>query len=160
MTPMAYVEEEITIQILPYSLLYTVPTAQDNPNTIIAAMDPTTAVEGTTSIVQEELPTMDCLVGPPFLNLDVDCDLSPPSPFSLKQLELIFEMKGYMMEQLHWYTLISKKIDMLFDALSNTRFKKRCMACTQPFALTPNDDTPQGDSLDGRFHCSNIPPNG
>jgi hypothetical protein len=110
--PMAFMEEEFPeepIQVPPESLLYMVPDAQDRPNTSIAAMDTTTTMEGATCIVQEETPMMDCPVRPPLLNPEAECDQSPPSLFSLEQLELIFEMRGYMMEQLHRHTLISSK---------------------------------------------------
>ena len=53
---------------------------------------------------------------PPLLNPEAESDQSPPCLFSLEQLELIFEMRGYMMEQLHQHTLISSKFDLLFDA--------------------------------------------
>jgi hypothetical protein len=74
---MAFVEEEIPeepIQVPLESLLYTVPDAQDIPNTNIATMDLARAMEGATCIVQEELFTTDCSTGSPLLNPDADCD--------------------------------------------------------------------------------------
>jgi hypothetical protein len=159
---MDFMEEEILeepIQVPLESLLYMVPDAQDNPNTNIAAIDSVMAMEGATCIVQEELPMTDHLDGPPLLNPVVDCDQSQPSLFRPENLEIIFEMIGYMMEQLHQKTLISSRIDMLYDTFSNGPVKKRFSTCTQPFALTPSDDTPYRISLDGRFHCPHIPPN-
>jgi hypothetical protein len=97
MPPMAFVEEEFPeepIQVPPESLLYTVLDAQDSPNTSIATTDTTTALEGATCIVQEEIPMMDRPTEPPLLNPDADCNQSPPSLFSPEQLDLIFEMRG------------------------------------------------------------------
>jgi hypothetical protein len=130
--PMAYVEEEFPeepIQVPPEFLLYTVPDSQDRPNTNIATMDTTTTMEGATCIVQEEIPPKDRPTGPPLPNPDMVCDQSPPSLFTLEHLELIFEMRSYMMEQLHRHTLISSRLDMLFDAFSNAPVKQRCPTC-------------------------------
>jgi hypothetical protein len=68
---MAFVEEEFPeepIQVPPESLLYTVPDAHDCPNTSVVATDAVVAMDGTTCIVQEELPTTNCSSHPPPLN--------------------------------------------------------------------------------------------
>jgi hypothetical protein len=65
---MAYVEEEFPeeqITVQPDSLLYTVPDHHDRPNTSLPTIPTTTALEGTTCIVQEEIPWVDRPVEPP-----------------------------------------------------------------------------------------------
>jgi hypothetical protein len=159
--PMAYVEEEIPeepILVPPDSLLYMVPDPQDRPNTSLTTMDTEATMEGATCIVQEEIPWMDRPTEPPLPTSDTGRDPSSPNFLTLEHLELIFEMRRYMMEQLHRHTLLSSRIDMLFDAFSSTSVKQRCLTCVQPFSFTPHDDTPD-DSSDGRFHCSNSPSN-
>jgi hypothetical protein len=139
--------------------LYMVLDAHDSPNTNVVATDAVTTMDGTTCIVQEELPMIDYRVEPPPLNPVEDCDQTPPSLFSPEQMELIFEIRGYMMEQLHRHTLISSYIDMLFDTFSNALAKQRCSTCTQPYVLKPSDGTLHSGSLDGRFHYSHSPSN-
>jgi hypothetical protein len=134
-------------------------TPQDRPNTNILAMDTEEAMEGATCIVQEEIPQMDCLVEPTFLNSDMRHDQSSPNPLNLEKLELIFKMRSYMMEQLHWHTLISSIINMLFNAFSSMSVKEICPTCAQHFSLKPQEDTSHGDSSDGKFHCSKNPSN-
>jgi hypothetical protein len=92
-------------------------------------MDTTKTMEGAIFIVQEEIPLKDHLEGPPLPNPDMVCGQNPPSLFTLDILELIFEMKRYMMEHLHRHTLISSRLDMLFDAFSNKLVKQRCPTC-------------------------------
>jgi hypothetical protein len=100
---MTFVEEEFLeepIHVPPNSLLYMVLDAKDSPNTSIATNDTTTTLEGTTCIIQEEISMNDSSVDPPLLNPDANYNWSPPSLFNPKQLDFIFEMRGYMMEQL------------------------------------------------------------
>jgi hypothetical protein len=142
--PMAYVEEEILkepITVPPDSLLYTVPDLHDRPNTSLPAIDTTTALEGATCIVQEEIPWADRPTEPPFPTSDMDRDLSSPCFLAPEHLELIFEMRRDMMEQLHRHTLLSSRIDMLFDAFSSMPIKQRCPTCAQPYVFTPHDGT-------------------
>jgi hypothetical protein len=123
MPPMAYVEEEILeepIMVPPDSLLYMVPDPHDRPNTSLTTMDTVAALEGATCIVQEEIPWTDRPTEPPLPTSDMDRDSSSPWTFWHREhLELIFEMRRDMMEQLHRHTLLSSRIDMLFDAFSS-----------------------------------------
>jgi hypothetical protein len=110
------------------------------------------AMDSATCIVHEELPKMDFRAEPPVLNPVEDCDQTPPNVFNPEQLEIIFEIRGYMMEKLHQHTLISRCIDMLFDVFSNAPSKQRYPTCMQPCMLKPNDGTFHSGSPDGSFH--------
>ena len=63
------------------------------------------------------------------------------------------------MEQIHRNTLLSSRIDMLFDTISSVSVKQRCLTYALPFSFTPHGDNPHGDTPDGIFHCSKIPSN-
>jgi len=82
-----------------------------------------TTMEGATCTVQEEIPLAEHPIGPPFLNPNRECDQITSSLLTLEHLELIFEMRSYMMEQLHRHTLLSSRIDLLFDTFLNTLVK-------------------------------------
>jgi hypothetical protein len=159
---MAFVEEEFLeepIQVPLESLLYTVLNAHDSPDTSVVVIDPVTTIDGTTYIIQEELLTTDCRSEPSPLNPVLDCDQTPPNLFILEKLEIIFEIRGYMMEQLHQHTLISIYINMLFDVFLNTPAKLRCLTCVQPYVLKPSDGTLHNGSLDDMLHYSHSPSN-
>jgi hypothetical protein len=150
--PMAYVEEEFPeepITVPPDSLLYTVLDHHDRPNTSLPAIATTTTLEGTTCIVQEEIPWADRPVEPPPHTSAMARELHSPCFLAPEHLELIFEMRRDMMEQLHRHTLLSSRLDMLFDAFSCTQSKQRCPTCAQPYVFTPH-----GDTLDAGFNSS------
>jgi hypothetical protein len=125
------------------------------PTPVRVVTGTTTAMEGATCTIQEEFP----IVAPPPLNTVEECDQTPPNLFSPEQLELIFDIRGYMADQLHRDTLINNRIDMLFDAFSNAPAKQRCPTCAQPFVLQPNDGILHSGALDDRFHGSHNPSN-
>jgi hypothetical protein len=58
------------------------------------------------------------LVPPPLFAIP-EFFLALPPLFSLEQLELIFELRSQMEDQLHRDTLMSQRINMLYDAFSN-----------------------------------------
>jgi hypothetical protein len=121
---MAYVEEEIPeepITVFPDSLLYIVLDPQDWPNTSLPATATADAMEGATCIIQEEIPLADRPVEPPPPTSAMARDSHSPCFLALEHLELIFEMRRDMMEQLHRHTLLSNRLDILFDAFSCTQ---------------------------------------
>jgi hypothetical protein len=70
--------------------------------------------------------------------------LASPRTWCLSQehLQLIFDMRRDVEEQLHRQTTLSRCLDVLFDALSSEPAKSRCPTCCQPFvfALRPTED--------------------
>jgi hypothetical protein len=90
-------------------------------------------MDDTTCIIQEELP----IVEPPPLNLVDDCNQTPPSLFSLEQLELIFYIIGHMMEQLHRHTLINSCIDMFFNAFLKHQPSRGARPMCNPMCSSP-----------------------
>jgi hypothetical protein len=94
------VEEEF-----PEELLHTAPSAslQDNTNEADAGAE--AVKDGATDTTQENLP----ILAPPPLNAIPEFNPAPPSLFSPEQLELIFDLRSHMADQLHRDTLISKQ---------------------------------------------------
>jgi hypothetical protein len=92
--------------------------------------------EGDIGTVQENHPV---LVPPP-LTVIPEFNPGPPPLFIPEQLELIFDLRSHMADQLHRDTLISQRIDMLFDAFSNAPEKQHCPTYVKPFVLQPSDD--------------------
>jgi hypothetical protein len=115
---------------------------QDNTNKVEEEVE--AVKEGATDTEQENHP----ILAPPPLNAIPEFNPTPPSLFIPEQLELIFNLRSHMADQLHRDTLISKRIDMLFDAFSNAPAKQCFPTCAQPFVLQPNDDTLPGASDD------------
>jgi hypothetical protein len=147
--PMAYVEEEIPeepITVPPESLLYTVPDHQDRPNTSLPATTTVEAMEGATCIIQEEIPLVDRPVEPPPPTSAMARESHSLCFLAPEHLELIFEMRRDMMEQLHRHTLLSSRLDILFDAFSCTQSQQHCPTCAQPYVFTPH-----GSTQDSRF---------
>jgi hypothetical protein len=62
---------------------------------------------------------------------------TPTSPntwrFSEEHLQLIFEMRQDVTEQLHRQTTLSECLDVLFNALSSKPFKNGCLTCFQTY---------------------------
>jgi hypothetical protein len=79
------------------------------------------------------------LAPPPLTAIPEFCPALPPL-FNPEQLELIFELRSQMADQIHRDTLMSQRIDMLYDAFSNAPTTQRCPTCARPFVLQPRDD--------------------
>jgi hypothetical protein len=145
--PMAIVEEEIpsvSVQIPPPSLLYIVPDPQDpSPLTGCSAPDTVATSDWATCIIEEEISQEirhEETLPPPSTALDQGpcstCSLSP------EHLDLIFDMRRDMQEQLHRHTLLNNRLDLLFDSLSrNARPTKVPNLHAQPFIFTPAGNT-------------------
>jgi hypothetical protein len=115
--------------IVQEEFLHMVPDTHIRPNTSGVVTGISTAMDGATCIIQEDFPT----TAPPPLNTVEN----PPILFSLEKLELIFDIRGYMVDQLHLDTLIINCIDLLFIAFSNTPTKQRCLTYTHSYVLKP-----------------------
>jgi hypothetical protein len=87
--------------------------------------------EGAIDTVQENHPVL----APPPLTVILEFNTTPPTLFIPEQLELIFDLRSHMVDQLHRDTLISHHINMLFDAFSNALAKQCCLSCAKPFTL-------------------------
>jgi hypothetical protein len=69
-----------------------------------------------------------------------------PPFFHLEHLELIFETRSLVEDQIHRAIQINQRIDMLYDAYSNTPPGRRCPTCAQPFALPARAGKQGGDA--------------
>jgi hypothetical protein len=83
------------------------------------------------------------------LKLHVDEPVHPtlashdfPSPRRLTEdhLNLIFEMRRDMVDQLQSQRTLNRRLDMLFDSLSSEPAKSHCPTCCQPFSFTFRHD--------------------
>jgi hypothetical protein len=61
----------------------------------------------------------------------------PPSPPLLlpEQLQLIFEVRSLVDDQIFRAVCVSQRLDMLYAAYSNDTPKRQCPTCAQPFAI-------------------------
>ena len=61
----------------------------------------------------------------------------PPSPplLLLEQLQLIFEVRSLVDDQIFRAVCVSQRLDMLYAAYSNDTPKRQCPTCAQPFAI-------------------------
>jgi hypothetical protein len=61
----------------------------------------------------------------------------PPSPPLLlpEQLQLIFEVRSLVEDQIFRAVCASQRLDMLYAAYSNDTPKRQCPTCAQPFAI-------------------------
>jgi hypothetical protein len=96
--------------------------------------------------VEEEIPTVEQEEeAQPVGDSQPPVASAPDSPrtwrFSEEHLQLIFEMRRDVAEQLHRQTTLSRRLDVLFDALSSEPAKNRCPTCCQTyvFTLRPTD---------------------
>jgi hypothetical protein len=66
-----------------------------------------------------------------------DMHARPPSPPSLlpEQLQLIFEVRSLVEDQIHRTVCTGQRLDMLFAAYSIDSPKHLCPTCAQPFSI-------------------------
>jgi hypothetical protein len=62
-------------------------------------------------------------------------DMPSPRRFSEDHLQLIFEMRREMADQLQSQSALSRRLDLLFDSLSNEPAKSHCPTCCQVVRL-------------------------
>jgi hypothetical protein len=65
---------------------------------------------------------------------------APPPLFNLEKLELIFELRSQMADQIHQDTLMIQWINMLYDTFSNAPTTQCCSTYARPSVLHPKDD--------------------
>jgi hypothetical protein len=142
--PMAFVEEEIPTEpiIIPSaSLLYIVPDPHDPPNTSHSFPVQWYLRLGNLHNSGRNLVGRPPNGDPPPPSTAPDRDSCSTCFLSPEHLELIFEMRRDMQEQLHRHTLLNSRLDILYDALSGSQSQQRCPTCAQPFVFTPTGGT-------------------
>jgi hypothetical protein len=72
---------------------------------------------------------------PPPISIVPEPWRAPPPFFHLEQLELVFDLRSQMADQVHRGTLMHQRIDMLYEAFSNAPAGQKCPTCARPFAL-------------------------
>jgi hypothetical protein len=86
-----------------------------HPNTSEAVIGVVEDMDGVTCTMKEEFP----ISIPPSLTTIQESDPYPPSLFSPEQLELILDIRIYMVDQVHQDIIIINHIYMLFNACLN-----------------------------------------
>jgi hypothetical protein len=66
----------------------------------------------------------------------------PPSPPLLlpEQLQLIFEVRSLVDDQIFRAVCVSQRLDMLYTAYSNATPKRQCPTCAQPFSIPVSEE--------------------
>jgi hypothetical protein len=103
------------------TLIYIVLNPKDWPKNNLLATATGDAMAGETCIIQKEIPLADRPVEPPPPTLAMARDSHSPCFLALEHLELIFETRRDMMDQLHRHALFNNRLDILFDAFSCTQ---------------------------------------
>jgi hypothetical protein len=62
---------------------------------------------------------------------------APLRGFSVDQLQLIFDMRRDIVDQLFRQEVLNHRLDALFDSLSGELVNRRYPTCCQPFIITP-----------------------
>jgi hypothetical protein len=79
---------------------------------------------------------------------DADGKIEQPMPnphrFSDDHLQLIFDMRRSLEDQTQNQRTLSRRMDLLFDALSDVPEKTRCPTCRQRFVFTYDTDGRSG----------------
>jgi hypothetical protein len=74
------------------------------------------------------------LAPPPISTMQESWHVQPPF-FHPEHLDLMFDLRSQVADQVHRGILISQRIDMLYDAFSNAPAGQRCPTCAQPFVM-------------------------
>lgn len=149
--PMAIVEEEILAEpiiVSPDSLLYTVLDPHDSPSANHFVPIAACTSDWATCIIKEEILSVDRPMETPPPSTP-DRDLHSTCLLTPEHLELIFEMRRDMQEQLHRHTLLNNRLDILYDALLSSQSQQRCPTCAQPYVFTPHGGTHAGTGFTG-----------
>jgi hypothetical protein len=92
--------------------------------------------------VTQNTPNNAALEEAPPENADEDMDLEQPllTPhrFSDDHLQIIFDMRRTLDDQMHNQRILGQRMDLLFDALTDAPDKKRCPTCGQKFVPAYN----------------------
>jgi hypothetical protein len=153
--PITLVEEDPDLELpsdFSESKMFTVPDNWDPPTCFVAAEAlprftgapgpcATQSGEHDTCVVEEEPPNSP-------IELKTDTQVlgqretknepqTPPSPPLLhpEHLQLIFEIRNLVDDQLFRAVRVSQRLDMLYTAYSRTTPRQQCPTCSQPFAI-------------------------
>jgi hypothetical protein len=69
-------------------------------------------------------------------NGEVISELTPRQGFSKEQLQLIFELRQDVADQLYRQDILSRRLDVFFDSFSSDPVKRRFPTCCHPFTFT------------------------
>jgi hypothetical protein len=69
-----------------------------------------------------------------------------PHCFSKDHLQLIFEMRRNLEDQLYNQSILSRRMDLMFDSLSSAPTQQRCPTCSELFVFTYSHDGGSGSS--------------
>jgi hypothetical protein len=87
----------------PEEFLHKAPSISLQDNTSKVEEEAKAVKEGATDTKQENHP----MLAPPLINEILEFNPAPPSLFIPEQLELIFDLRSQMADQIHWDTLMS-----------------------------------------------------
>jgi hypothetical protein len=79
------------------------------------------------------------VLAPPPISIVQEQWRVPPPFFHPEHLELMFDLRSQMADQVYHGTLMSQHIDMLYDAFSNAPAGKRCLTCARPYAAASSE---------------------
>lgn len=85
------------------------------------------------------------VLAPPPISITSDQWCVPSPFFHPEQLELVFDLRRQMADQAYHGTLMSQRIDMLYEAFSNAPTKQRCPMCVRLYALPAWNEMPSED---------------
>lgn len=81
----------------------------------------------------------------PISTMQESWHVQPPF-FHPEHLDLMFDLRSQVVDQVHRTILISQRIDMLYDAYSNAPTGKRCPTCAQPYVLPARAGMQESDA--------------
>jgi hypothetical protein len=156
--PRTYVEEDLSIELPPdfsESRMFIVPDNWDPPACFGEAAPPPSLketrvpsdapnAEFDTCLVEEELP--ECTVDSQPQrktqgHQETEAETkSPPSPPFLhpEHLNLIFEVRSLVDDQIFRAVRVSQRLDMLYAAYSRATPRRQCPTCAQPYVIPVN----------------------
>jgi len=85
---------------------------------------------------------------------DVVSAMIPQQSFFAKQMQLIFDLRRDVADQLHCHEILNHRLNMFFDSLSSEPGKKHCPTCFQPFTFA--SVLPHSMSIDGDQGASSV----
>jgi hypothetical protein len=87
------------------------------------------------------------VLAPPPISIAPEQWRAPPPFFHPEQLDLVFDLRSQMADQVYRGTLMHQRIDMLYEAFSNAPTGQRCLTCARPYAL-PTRNGPHNEDPD------------
>jgi hypothetical protein len=148
--PGTVVEEDLSIELPPdfsESKMFTVPDNWDPPTCFVDSEAMPRAKDSSDPCVApciiEEEPQVDTGGEEGAGRLGKDDKLStPPSPPLLlpEQLQLIFEVRSLVDDQIFRAVCVSQRLDMLYAAYSSATPKRQCPTCAQSFSIPASEE--------------------